>query len=348
MDSYQLANKLKRLPGGLTRRWRWLQRTTFEQAFFLAGKAGACDLRDTIVIAGSPRSGTTWLLEILRLLPKYKALNEPLIREKLRQNHGFCKRTYISPSQSASKQRAYLFDVLTGQVGPPPLHRWSFQEKAGTRQIVEHATHDKLVVKFCRINRMLHWFDAQFDVRGIVFIVRHPCAVVNSMLHHGPWEQDSLQEPHIGYIDHLPESLQDVFRPILDRVSTHVKVLATLWCLDQHLPLVHHNSYPWILVPYERLVTCGRKELRRVATALDVELNDDMVGQLREPSSSVKGQLDRKAERQLSKWRRNLSARQVDGILRIVDDAGLSSIYTDSVEPNYSRLNNLQKPEWSW
>lgn len=346
------SNKLKRLPGGLVRRWYRLQKATFEQEFLLAGKIGACDISDTIVVVGSPRSGTTWLLEILRLLPKYKAINEPLNRKKVRQNHGFYERTYIHPDQSAPKQRECLLKVLTGQVEPFPLYRWSFREKTDMRQIIEHATHNKLVVKFCRINRMIHWFDATFDVRGIVFIVRHPCAVVNSMLRYGQWEQASVQQRHEEdsalYINHLPESVQKVFHPILDRISTHAEVLATLWCLDQHLSLVHHNSYPWILVPYERLLLHGREELKRIATALGVELNPDMIGKLHEPSSSVKGQLDQKAKRQLSKWKRRLSTCQINDILRVVDDAGLSSIYTDSIEPDYDRLNNLQKSEWAW
>jgi len=49
------------------------------EAFSLAGKIGACNIEDTIVIAGSPRSGTTLLLEALYRIPGYKAINEPLL-----------------------------------------------------------------------------------------------------------------------------------------------------------------------------------------------------------------------------------------------------------------------------
>jgi hypothetical protein len=49
-------------------------------------------------------------------------------------------------------------------------------------------------------------------------------------------------------------------------------------------------------------------------------MTSDMRDQLDEPSGSVKDQLHQDARRQLSKWRRRLSARQVEKVLRIVDD----------------------------
>ncbi len=65
-------------------------------AFTLAGRIGACKIEDTIVLAGSPRSGTTLLLESLHKLHGYKAINEPLIKKKIRKKYGFTLRSYIA------------------------------------------------------------------------------------------------------------------------------------------------------------------------------------------------------------------------------------------------------------
>ena len=56
---------------------------------------------DTIVVAGSPRSGTTWLAELLRRLPGYKFLNEPLLlpNNPAAQEVGFEWRTHIAPTE---------------------------------------------------------------------------------------------------------------------------------------------------------------------------------------------------------------------------------------------------------
>jgi hypothetical protein len=73
-----------------------------------------------------------------------------------------------------------------------------------------------------------------------------------------------------------------------------------------------------------------------------------MRDQLDAPSSSVKGTLHRYAQKQLSKWRRQLSSKQIQDILQIVDDVGLSTFYTDDLEPDYDTSNQYQRPQHAW
>jgi hypothetical protein len=136
------------------------------------------------------------------------------------------------------------------------------------------------------------------------------------MLRHGSWTDASKEgigarefvEPAGG----LPPALRDPFEPIFERIETRTEALATLWCIDHYVPLVHHadGSYPWMLIPYERLVARGREELCRVADALNIETTREMEEMFDEPSSSVRDELHESAERQLSKWRRRLSGEQ--------------------------------------
>jgi hypothetical protein len=278
-----------------------------------AGRIAACDPSDTIVLVGAPRSGTTWLLELFRALPGYKAINEPFWYEDVRNEYGFSWRPHLSPGAEVSEKRRYLESVLRGRARPPLFH---FESSTRPGQLIEHATRRKLVVKFNRLHRMLHWFAGQFSVRGIAFIIRHPCAVVASMLHHGGWTGDAKRDlgarEFVETGDGLAPSLRDPFEPILERIETRTEALATLWCIDHYVPLVHHagGSYPWMLVPYERLVARGREELHRVAEILDIETTHEMEAMFDEPSSSVRDELHESAERQLSKWRRRLSGEQ--------------------------------------
>jgi len=317
------------------------------------GEVGRCRIQNTLVIAGVPRAGTTWMLELLRHLRGYKALNEPLMYEEARNDYGFGWHKYIAPEEAAPQQRRYLETVLTGQMGISPA--WFFQGETRPGQLLEHATQDKLVVKFCRLNRMLHWFVRQFEVRGLVLMVRHPCAVVASMLRHGAWDESDLhgtsrreQALHGGG---LPDTLRGPFEPILSQLSSRIDVLATHWCLDHYVPLIQHakeEGYPWVIAPYERLVTQGRAELRRITEALGVDMTTTMRAQLDEPSSSVEDRVYDEAHQQLSKWRRRLSDSQADRVLEIVDEVGLSSFYTDALEPNYAQMNECQHSHARW
>jgi hypothetical protein len=324
-----------------------------EKAFQVVGRRSTCSLETTVVIAGVPRSGTTWLLELLRTLPDYKAVNEPLMYEEAREENGFSWRTYVEPEEPATEKRAYLKQVLMGHLGISPA--WHFKSEIRLAQLFEHGTHDRLVVKFCRLNRMLHWFCSEFEeVRGPIFIIRHPCAVVASMLRHGGWEDDYLQGENAREIaapeGGLPKSLQDPFEPVLENITTKTQALATLWCLDHYIPLVLHaeKGYPWILVPYERLLAHGHDELLRVTESVGVTATPEMLQQFRDPSSSVKDQLHQDTKRQLSKWRRHLSAEQIDEVMNIVEEVELSKFYSRALEPNYSALNRRQQSGFLW
>jgi hypothetical protein len=293
------------------------------------------------------------MLELLRHLRGYKALNEPLMYEEARIEHGFGWHKYLEPNGTAPTQRQYLETVLTGRADISPA--WFFESETRPAQLLEHATRDRLVVKFCRLNRMLHWFARQFDVRGLVFMVRHPCAVVASMLKHGAWGESLLhggirkqQALHGGT---LPESLRDPFEPILNNLSSRVGVLATHWCLDHYVPLVHHGGDaepPWVLVPYERLVVEGRAELRRITNALGVDMTEEMTAQLNKPSASAEDRVHSEAYRQLSKWCRRLSDSRVERVLEIVDRVGLSEFYDEDLEPDYDYLNEYQRRQARW
>lgn len=324
------------------------------EAFSLAGKIGSCSIEDTIVIAGSPRSGTTLLLEALHKIPGYKTINEPLLTPRIQKMKGFHSRSYIHSGTSSEMQFKFLEEVLKGQMDPSA--RWLFDAESTFGRILEHSMRKKLLVKFCRINRMLPWFADQFDVRSIIFIIRHPCAVVNSMLRYGQWNKLTSEYFHkfkqnptsTIYISDLPQNVQEIFEPIQERVSTHAEALTFMWCLDHYLPLINSLTHPWILVSYEQLIKHNRQELKRITDSLNIDLNDQVVNVLDKPSSSVKEEVNKNTNAQLEKWKKQLTTRQIDSILSIVDSAGLSSIFTDHTEPNYEYLNNLQHPNLKW
>lgn len=322
----------------------------FQGAFLAAGSLGSCRQEETIVITGAPRSGTTLVQEVLQELPDYKTLNEPLLHNRVQHANGFNSRTYLSPEAKAPRQRRFIEQTLTGKLGATA--RWAQQSGNRWRLLQEHAKRKKLLVKFCRLNRLLPWFCQNFQTKGVVLVIRHPCSVVSSMLKFGQWDFDyrqRMRDPNSPLrLSELPENTKAIFEPVIASIDSQEEMLAAIWALDYYVPLRHVDSPPWLMLPYERLVKLGEAELERVAHGIDIPITGAMRERLSRPSSSVKGKLHPDADSQLSKWKSNLQPEQIDRILRIVDMAGLSEYYTDAVEPNYDALNSHQSTSFQW
>jgi len=76
-------------------------------------------IKDTVIISGAPRSGRTWLMELLETLPEYKSIFEPLHPawypefRKLDISYD----PYVPTQEEYSKLKAYLEKIFTGRVG---------------------------------------------------------------------------------------------------------------------------------------------------------------------------------------------------------------------------------------
>ena len=284
--------------------------------------------------------------ELMRSLKGYRYLNEPFMHTPLR------KRTYIGPGENAPREvHEWVKNALQGDIYD--FWRWNFKNSTSIGRAWEFATSRKVAVKFTRALRMLGWIQSTFDVRGTILLIRHPCAVVSSMLHHGGWDDNHMRNQGESVSDrilgrNLPQSVIERFESSVHDVENRYEMLAHLWGLDYYMACLHDQPSPpsWILVPYERIVTREREELYRIANALGVQVNDAMRERLRVPSSStLAGANTNQREQQLRKWKSHLSEEESARILSIVHQYGFD-MYTDEPEPTYSRLRALQNPDF--
>lgn len=185
---------------------------------------------DTVIVSGVPRSGTTWLAEMIAVQPGYKLLSEPLFLHGPggRDGLGLEWRTYMEPNESNAEIEGWIRKALTGRIpGDYVLTSRSLLGRAA-----EFLTDRKNVVKFVRASRMLGWIDNTFDVRGIILLLRHPCAVVASQLRYDEDWRDSTppdaDNVRSGYGGHLPDSFLDSYREALEGVETREEYLAAM------------------------------------------------------------------------------------------------------------------------
>ncbi len=139
------------------------------------------DTANTILILGSPRSGTTWLMELLSLLPKSKSIFEPLNRDFFPYINllGLPPRIFISPNHENFILNEHLTKVFKGIViSKHPIYSLkpiSIYNRLEYRRIA----------KTVNGNRLLPWIVNRYKLRAIFLIIRHPCATILSQLETG-------------------------------------------------------------------------------------------------------------------------------------------------------------------
>jgi hypothetical protein len=285
----------------------------------------------TAVVLGTGRSGTTLLQEIVAASEATYPIFEPMSPYEdprvaaLGALGGFVVR---SPEQDDPRLRALLDEILRGR----HLTRWSTRLQ-GTRGL---AGARRFVMKEVKLTRAVGWFTRAFPDNRVVVIVRHPCAVVPSMLHaSGRWREWSparVREMLGGGHEELAAELVD------DNASPAVR-LSAFWAAETSDVLSQTNPSTALVSTYEELLSEPTKTLTKVFDHLDVPAPADVeqlaqrASAMSTPSSAVRTGTD-----PLRSWTTRLSNADRDAILRVTRAFGLE-FYTDDPMPDLDALH---------
>lgn len=330
-------------PGGLS----WINLMDYFNKFIYSRKN--IDLENTILITGTPRSGTTWLMEIVSMLPSYTYLFEPLnpVWYPISFETGFQSRTYLPTSYEWSAGERYLEKVFTGKVFSKPLNPDQFSThmpKGKISVIMSRLLANKLIVKSVNIIRLLPWVSQRFKLRKVLILLRHPCAVISSQLKTGLCGYHQSNPPYDYVFPNQKQilneakkigSLPDGAFNILKDISHIEELLAASWCLDYYTSLLHCKKFDWSFVFYEKLLTDGENELRKIFNSIGEKINTAHIQRLNVPSMTSpinKTESINNKNKQLTQWKKTLSKQQINRILKIVSSFNLE-LYSDQANP---------------
>lgn len=279
------------------------------------------DANRSIVVAGTGRSGTTWLADILSSQIPCRVMFEPFHSRYVEDFQRFNYFQYMRPDASNPELRDYCEKVFTGRI----RHAWIDRE-------VAHLRPRYRLIKEIRANLFLKWAKNQFPGIPFLFVIRHPCAVVLSRLQLG-WATDADLEPFLSQ----PELIQDFLGDRLDSIR-HARSdearHALVWCITNLVPLAQFAPHELTIVYYERLCAYPELEVPNLFHAIGHAYRRSALVQVNIPSrATTHASAIMRAEDKLTRWRRELSARQIRTILSVVRDFGLDDLYGEALMP---------------
>jgi hypothetical protein len=274
---------------------------------------------DTIMLAGSGRSGTTWVSEVIDYRGDLRTIFEPLhpVHVPEFEAFGWCK--YLRADGANARFLAPVRDVIEGHV------RGEWVDGQNRRFLAK-----KRLIKIIRGNLLLPWLLKKFPELKIVMLVRHPAAVALSIQRlKWPTSMNTyLDQPELMF-DHLTP-----FESKLRAVSDPFEKNIFAWCIQQLVPL--RDLAPGQVHPvfYESLCLDPRAEIKAMFDFLGQAYDDTVLDALQRPSQVAQttsavntgGDL-------LNTWRKHVTDEQVAASNRILKLFGLHGLYGEDSVP---------------
>jgi len=287
------------------------------------------DHTSAIFVAGTGRSGTTWVSELINHENEYRFVFEPFKESRVPAAGRFGTRRYLRPDDDDPLLRAAAADILSGRIRDPWTDRFNRRVIAGRR-----------IVKAIRANLLLKWLHVQFGGLPIVLVCRHPCAVVSSYVRHGWYGR-------VGPFLDQPELLEDhlsPYRSAIEAAGTRLERATVVWCVETLVPLSQFRPGEIHVVFYEHLVSEPGEtmdELFRFLGKPEREVPPEKLATKPSMTSRADSAVSSGDADRIRAWHDRLTEREVERILEIVRLFGLDVLYARDPLPNAEQLESL-------
>ena len=292
--------------------------------------------KDTVIVAGDGRSGTTWLSDIINYKNEYRFIFEPFHPVWVgRIFEPFPSGLYIRPENQKKEYIRLAKLILTGRFAGMRIDMYN-----------RKSIYNKILIKTIFGNLLLKWIKVNFPEVRIVMLLRHPCAVAHSKLNLKRWH---WADPADFFTQkELAEDFLFPFKNELDSVKTDFERHIFTWCILNYIPLRQFTKEEACLVFYENLCEKPEHEINRLFSFFHENYDEEIYIKLKKPSLLTKKHSAIIADNNLiSNWREHLTKKQVERAMEILRIFELDKIYTDDLTPNvdaaYEILTKNQK-----
>ena len=309
------------------------------------------------VIAGSGRSGTTWILDALASANALRTIFEPLHPQAIPKARPFAN-AYVAKGAEYRDLRNYLDSIFTGNIKSiwanyrvrPDRLMPRFSNVGDLKELKSYVRRyinlwnnyrqygvnkgqKGLMIKFIRANLMLGWLEANYDIK-ILFVVRHPGAVVASQLEKGEeWDASALTQftkNMLLWRDHLGKH-----EKFLSKNLTRLELYTTIWCIQNAFSIQESIDSGRPITYYERLITESENEWARITHALRLSNIPEsaVISAPSQQSSNISARDLEDNTIRVSRWTQGLSKQDLANMQRVLDEFGVSVYSAHDVIP---------------
>ena len=280
----------------------------------------------TTLLAGSGRSGTTWLADMLTMGTRTQQIFEPLHPywiPEVRKLAGWTKELhrmrllYLRPDGVYPEWEALLTRVLSGRV-----RSWGWTDYQRTSYFPE-----RYLIKMIRANLMLGYLYNTFHL-PIIYIMRHPCAVTLSRL-------QTKSFCNVGDLLAQETLVEDHLRPWVGEIEgarDRLGALAVWWAVENRVAQRQLQSIPHLLLTYEDLILEPEREFNRAFAFLGLTRLAPYAEAIQTPSRTSRGAVYASAVERLGHWQNKLSDEEQKRILSWAHRLGVD-LYDQGLMP---------------
>lgn len=319
------------------------------------------------IIAGSCRSGTTWILDVLAETNDLRPVFEPLHPKAVPEAEQYASR-YLAAGADEPGLKSFFDRIFAGayhsiwtdyRVRPNRLlPDWkSFLSKgrayvlflewqAATKRYAKYRKKVKsslVLVKMIRANLMLGWLRENYDAR-IVFVVRHPGAVVESKMRIGGISWDPIPVLDFYRTAGVLGEYASRFRDLLSEDLSQAEAHTLIWCIENLLPLEQSREQNFHLAFYEKLQRLdGEREWMRIIKVLGLEDSPYGSAIVDRPSQQAASESSKQRRGGGNSWHDRIGSTDLEAIDRVLRVVGVSAYSAYDPMPVTEETNSAIK-----
>lgn len=289
--------------------------------------------RPPILLAGMPRSGSTWVGAVMATAGSVRYYMEPFNAQWRRLAEPFQFR-YVRADESVGRFDAYARAAFDGRIGGPSI------ERHRSPQYHRYAWWPgRVLIKEVHAILALDRVEALVDP-AVVVIVRHPCAVASS------WARLDKERPgggmwgevdaHLATLLGQPALLDDHLGPYVDVLTsarTYLEKVGALWGALYTVMLRQARANPdWVVVTHEAISRDPAREFAAIFASVGLRKTPTTAQEL-ERTTTAEGKTPFDAVRvsadEPDKWRRELTEAEAAEVLEHARPFGID-LYPDT------------------